>query len=99
MKNIRNEILADIFEEHGVKATDEQIKNISDDFSMHLESEKEMESYAHININPSCDRCNELEKQLKNEKADSIAYYKFIKKIKNARSVWVNNGIVEWIYR
>jgi hypothetical protein len=98
MKDERIESLAQILEEHGVVANDEQIANIVDDFSLHIEMEAEMESYGHVDRSGKCDKCEQLQKQLDSERRDSETYRQFIKKEKRADWVGIDNGTVKGTY-
>nr|WP_319268270.1 hypothetical protein [uncultured Draconibacterium sp.] len=98
MKSERIESLAQILEEHGVVANDEQIANIVDDFSLHIEMEAEIQSYGHIDRSGKCDKCEQLQKQLDIERGDSEAYRKFIMKDKQASWVGIENGTVKGTY-
>ena len=100
MRIERIESLAEILEECGVVATEEQIKTIAEDFSSSIEFEQEMDSYGHIDHNQTCDECEKLKRELESVRGENVAYRDFIKKEKKASNVWVNrNGAVEGTYR
>ena len=99
MKEERIESLAQILEEYGVIASDEQIASIVDDFSLHIEMEAEIESYGHVDRSGKCDKCDQKQKELEAERVDSEKYRQFIMKDKKANWVGISNGEVKGTYR
>lgn len=65
-RSIRGYVLRDLFEELGVKLTDEQsehAEDIADDFAGHIEMEREQESYQFIGP-VSCSDCKAKDKRI-----------------------------------
>ena len=96
MKAERIECLTEILEEAGVKATDEQIKTIAEDFAFHLEMEREMSSYQHIGGSNECVRCERLKKQVAEKENEVLKYQNSVKKRRNASSVWLDGNDVKY---
>lgn len=74
MQRIRADGLADLFHEHGIIATAEQIQQISDDFYAGIELEREHAYYVAPYKDPAIDqmknRISELERQVEKERSD-----------------------------
>lgn len=98
MENQRIDCLTEILEEIGLKATEEQVKRIAEDYALHLEMENEISSYGHIDASQTRNDCERLKRELSAEKVDSEKYREFIKKDKKASYVGIHNGVVEGVY-
>jgi hypothetical protein len=61
------EAMETLFEDEGINATSEQIKNITDAFIIHLELMEEMKSYQHVG-RKDCEECIKLKTELKRMK-------------------------------
>ena len=92
----RIECLTEILEEAGVKATDEQIKTIAEDFALHLEMESEMNSYQHTGGSNECDKCEQLKRQVAKKENEILKYQNSVKKRRNASSVWLDGNDVRY---
>jgi len=90
----RIESLAEILENLGVVATEDQIKQISEDFALHLEMESEMCGHQHDTYKEPCPNCKRLEQENKTLSKDIEAYQDSVKRRRNARDVWIDNGSV-----
>jgi len=93
-KNIRIESLTEILETLGVKATDEQIAQIVDDFSLHIEMEGEMESYQHVGYKEPCRTCEKLQHELNAVKKERDIYHSNVCKRRNTDDVWIEGDTV-----
>ena len=96
MKAERIECLAEILEEAGVKASDEQIKTIAEDYAFHLEMENEMSSYQHVGGNQECDKCKQLKRQVSEKENEILKYQNSVKKRRNASNVWLDGNDVRY---
>ncbi len=94
MKAERIECLSEILEEIGVKATSEQIKQIAEDYALHLEMESEISSYQFIGGSSKCEKCERLEKEIKRKESEILIYQNSIKKRRNAERVWLEGDAV-----
>lgn len=94
MKSERIECLSEILEEIGVKATDEQIKQIAEDYALHLEMESEMSSYQFVGGSQKCDECERLKKQVAQKENEITKYRNSVKKRRNASDVWLDGDDV-----
>lgn len=91
---IRIECLFEIFEDIGLTATEEQVKQISEDYALHLEMENEMETYQHIGIEESCGKCASLKTEVVTHIREINVYKDSVKKRRSASNVWIENGDV-----
>lgn len=96
MKAERIECLSEILEEIGVKATDEQIKQIAEDYALHLEMESEISSYKHIGGAEKCIECERLKEQISQKENEISKYQNSVKKRRNASSVWLDGNDVRY---
>ena len=96
MKAERIECLSEILEEIGLKATDEQIKQIAEDYALHLEMESEISSYQFVGGSSKCEKCERLEKQIKQKDSEITKYQNSVKKRRNAESVWLDGDDVRY---
>ncbi len=98
-ENIRTQILAELMDEVGIKATEDQIKSIAKDFAGSLEFETEMDIYSHVGGAIECEQCASFKSEVKILKIENDAYNMVIKKITKADAVWVDNGVVNGTYK
>jgi len=91
---IRIESLTEILETLGVTATQEQIKQIVEDFSLHIEMEHEMESYQHIGYKEKCSKCEKLEHDLKAVRKERDIYHKNVCIRRKTEDVWIEGDTV-----
>lgn len=93
-KNIRIESLSEIFETLGIIATKEQIEQVVEDFSLHIEMEHEMESYQYIGYKESCSNCKRLENELATVKRERDIYHENVCRRRNTSDVWIEGNDV-----
>jgi hypothetical protein len=91
-QEIRFECLSEIFEELGIVATQEQIKKVVEDFSLHIEMEGEMESHRHFGHKEKCAECERLKDKLKSEEEKVSIYHKSVCERRKTEDVWIENG-------
>ena len=94
MKAERIECLSEILEEIGVKATSEQIKQIAEDYALHLEMESEISSYQFVGGSQKCDECERLKKQVTQKEYEITKYQNSVKRRRNASDVWLDGNNV-----
>lgn len=95
----RIECLTEILEEIGIEATYSQVKQIAEDFALHIEMEREMASYGHTSLSPAkCGECEKLRNELKNSERQINIYNDFIKRDKKASFVYINGNEVHGQY-
>lgn len=93
LSDINAEILSDLFEEQGVTIPSEIISEVSRQFVGHLGAMREMESYAHVSTNQSCDKCKEHESTIRELENEIAIYNKSVKnKIPGATNVYISRG-------
>lgn len=93
-ESIRVEIMSEILSELGISATNEQIKQITENFSSHIEMENELSSYQHIGHKEECIKCKRLESEIKQLERNIDIYRKSVMKRRNTDDVWIENGTV-----
>lgn len=93
-KEIRIESLTEILETLGVSATQEQIAQIVEDFSLHIEMESEMESYQHVSYKEKCSKCEKLEHELKVVRNERDIYHKNVCTRRKTEDVWIEGDAV-----
>lgn len=91
---IRIESMTEILETLGVKATEEQVAQIVEDFSLHIEMEGEMESYQHSGYKEPCKQCAKLEYELSAIKKERDIYHKNVCVRRNTEDVWIEGDTV-----
>lgn len=96
MKEERIECLSEILEEIGVKATSSQIIQIAEDYALHLEMESEMSSHQFGGGNSKCEKCERLEKEIKQKEIEISKYQNSVKKRRNAERVWLDGDEVRY---
>jgi len=94
MKTERIEAMSDILHELGIEATPMQIEELTEDFSLHLEMEKEISSYAHVGGTDKCDKCESLKSQLKTANECVDVYHNSVMKRNQASRVWLEGDVV-----
>ena len=94
-ESIRIEVLAEILESVGLTATEDQLKNISEDFALHLEMENEMDSYAHVGtVRRICSDCKIKESEIEKMKEREEVFVNSVKIRRNAQEVWIEGSSV-----
>jgi hypothetical protein len=93
-KDIRIESLTEILETLGVSATPEQISQIVEDFSLHIEMEHEMESYQHVGYVEPCKKCSSLQYELNAVKKERDIYHKNVCQRRKTEDVWIEGDTV-----
>lgn len=93
-ETMRIESMTEILDELGISASEEQIKQIVEDFSLHIEMESELSSYQLIGHKEECSKCKRLESEI-NELKDNIEVYrKSVMSRRKTDQVWIENGSV-----
>lgn len=100
-EQIRIEALSQILQEVGLTATEEQIKQIAEDFGYHIEMEREMESHQFFGKNNSidvCSKCKDLERQLNEAKHAIRIYHNNVCERRNTTDVWIDKSTEKVMY-
>lgn len=95
-KEIRIECLSEAMSDAGVKATNEQIIEIEEAFSTHIEMESEMDSYQHRGFKEECAECSRLKSKVRELESELEIYKNSVKSRRNATRVWTENGDVHY---
>ena len=95
-EEIRIECLSEILSDMGLQATPEQVEKIVNDFSFHIEMEREMDSYQHFGHKEECQKCKKLKAELSEVKKERDVYHDSVKRRRSASSVWVQDGEVRY---
>lgn len=90
----RIEALSEIFNDNSIQATEQQIKQIVEDFSNHIEMESEMDSYQHVGHKEVCKNCQSLESKLKSITRERDVYHKSVCKRRGTEDVWIEGDSV-----
>ena len=93
-ESLRIESMTEILDELGISATDEQVKQIVEDFSLHIEMENELSSYQHIEHKEECSKCKRLESEINELKSNIEVYRKSVMSRRNTDRVWIENDSV-----
>ena len=93
-ESIRIECMSEILNEYGISATEEQIKQIVEDFYSHIEMEREMSSYQYIGQKEECSKCKIFEAEIKYLKNDIDVYRKSVMIRRKTDQVWIEKGSV-----
>lgn len=99
---INEDALSEIFEEIGIAATVEQIKQAYSDFRDHLEAMQEYCSHSlpsPAKVKEPCNECEQLRDEIKRLEGRIGCYQKSVKERTGANEVWIGNyGEVRYDY-
>lgn len=92
----RIECLYEILNDIGVHLEENQVKKISEDFSLHFEMEHELSSYQHIGHKEKCQECEKLKSKLLSVEKERDIYHESVCKRRRVENdcVWIENGTV-----
>lgn len=94
-RELRVEAMRDIFENMGLSISAEDAAKISDDFSHHIDMEREMQSYQHVSTSSAkCDKCEILKREIKELEAQNKVYNNSVKSRRKAERVWIEGDTV-----
>ena len=98
MKSERIEAMSDILQDLGIELTLEQIERIVEDFSVHIEMEREMSFYSTGGF-PSkekskCKECENLKSEIKRLENREEVFIQNVKRRRNCDEVWIEKGNV-----
>lgn len=89
--------MEEILTEWGVSHTREQVTSIIQDFMLHVEMEREIESYQHVGRKETCNKCDAKDAKIKQLEYEISIYQKSVKgRIKRAEHVYIENGTVKY---
>lgn len=89
--DIRIEVMSNLLEDLQIKATPEQIEGLVKDFVLHMEMERELESYQHISHkDPECKKCKRLEGEIKDLSEQIDIYQEGVRRRRGATHVYVD---------
>lgn len=94
INKIREDALADIFQDLKILASFEQIEKLEEQFSYHLDMEQEFSAPTPSYRDFSCDKCKILENKIKELEKDIEVYRNSVKIRRNADHVWIDRGSV-----
>ena len=95
--NERIESMTEILETIGISANEDQIKQLVEDFSLHIEMEAEMESYKFAGYTEKCNNCDTLKREISGLKYELESYQNGVKKRHPMAShVYIENGEVKY---
>ena len=90
----RIETMTEIISELNISATEEQIKKIVSDFSLHIEMENELNSYQHISHEKDCTNCKILQEKLKTITKERDIYHNSVRQRRNTDQVWIEGDSI-----
>ncbi len=93
-QEVRIECMTEILSELEISVTNDQIKQIVDDFSLHLEMENELSSYQHLGHKEECATCRRLESDVKQLEHDIEIYRKSVMYRRKTDTVYIENDTV-----
>lgn len=95
MRQENIDALAEIFQEHGISVTCEQIESISEDFEGHLDMMREMESHRFLGSKkPECESCKRLRQELTEMTKQRDIYHKNVCVRRETTDVWIDGETV-----
>jgi hypothetical protein len=92
MTQIDYDAMAEILSENGITATDEQIKDITDQFINHRQCLSDMESEQFRGSFSECESCKNLKEQIKDLQHDHDIYKQFARKKAGDKPVFIRGG-------
>lgn len=96
-KAIRIEAMTHILSDLGIRLSQADVETIVENFSNHIEMEREMESYRHVGGGKSeCDNCKRLTSENKDLKKEVEIYQNSVKQRRHAERVWIEGDSVKY---
>lgn len=99
-QELRTEAMAEILSDMGIDLTPEQVKQIAADFYLHIEMEREMESYQFIGGGErKCDKCESLKKEIKELNGDIEICLEGVRQRRRTKDVWIDRTYKTVMYK
>lgn len=93
----RIEAMTTILEDMGIKIiSEDQIKELTDSFCLHLEMEAEMDNNSHVFYKRECAECEKLKRDISNQKKIIDVYHNSVCKRRNTEEVWIEGDDVKF---